>query len=101
MVSGLKRWYSPLWRHWMYSSSSGSRMVRVGHLADAAPGSWAITSNPAPWIREGVPVKYRSTTTWLRPMASKILGSPVTFHGRDAHLGNDFQQSLAHRLDII
>src|SRR6266545_4229849 len=76
-VSGSNRCGSPSRRHWY--SPPISRVRCAGRIPSAGYAfrcrrltSSAITSSPTPPSRDDVPVKYRSTSSCDRPVASKI-----------------------------
>ncbi len=48
-----------------------------------------------------VPVKYRSTSFWSSPTASKTCAPGVGGDRGDPHLGHDLQDALAERLDVV
>ena len=73
MLSGLKRWYSPLRRYWYWPPGSrlSSGSGRSGKARRWRSRTSAATSSmPIPSTREAVQVKYSSMNGWLRPMAS-------------------------------
>ena len=74
MVSGLNRWFSPSVRY-LYWPPGGSWRWTTGRLGGYARAcrSWTsreTTSMPMPPMRLGVHVKYSSTKSRLRPIAS-------------------------------
>ena len=74
-VSGLKRCGGPSRRHWysppVCSRSCESTAPSCGYAwACRSAFSFAMTSMPTPPRIDDVPVKYRSTNSWLRPTAS-------------------------------
>ena len=73
-MSGLNRWFSPSARYW-YCPPGGSWVWTIGRCGGQARSWRALTSLdttsiPMPPIRVGVQVKYSSTKSRLRPIAS-------------------------------